>query len=105
MDLKRNIPLHQRLGQVISFGSGEAIKIIFELLLGFFIGDCYVDGTPIGAVENGGGTDVKEDDGVARPEIILNGPFDGVGTLIAEINGDGYFPIGPGCGRPAGESG
>ncbi|KAF3956520.1 hypothetical protein CMV_018360 [Castanea mollissima] len=37
----------------------------------------------VGAVEDAGGADVEEDDMVAGAEVVLDGPFDGVGTLIA----------------------
>lgn len=54
-------------------------------------------GAPVGAVEDGGGADVDESDGVARAEVILDGPADGEGALVAEIDGDADFAVG-GCG-------
>ncbi|KAM2354629.1 hypothetical protein ACFX1X_009341 [Malus domestica] len=47
-----------------------------------------VGGDPVGAVEPVGGADVEEDDGIARVEIVLDGPFDGECALVAEIDNE-----------------
>nr|GMD11450.1 nitric oxide synthase-interacting protein [Ipomoea batatas] len=57
--------------------------------------DGEVDGAPIGAVEDGGGADVEQDHGVARSEVVLDRPLHGVRALVAQIDGDGDFPLRP----------
>nr|GLL28814.1 Os07g0551501 [Ipomoea trifida] len=57
--------------------------------------DGEVDGAPIGAVEHGGGADVEQDHGVARSEVVLDRPLHGVRALVAQIDGDGDFPLRP----------
>ena len=37
----------------------------------------------VGAVKDASGADVEEDGVVAGAEVVLNGPFDDVGTLVA----------------------
>lgn len=62
-------------------------------------------GAPVGAVEAGGGTDVEQDHGVSRAEVILDGPADGVGALVAEIDGDSDLALGAeGRGGDEGEA-
>lgn len=93
--------LHQGLRHVIGLDVGQVIEILFELLLGLLggiVGDGDVAGAPVSAVEDGGGADVEEDDGVAAAEVVLDGPFDGVGALVAEVDGDGDFALGVGGG-------
>ena len=46
-------------------------------------GDLELDRTPVGSVKDGSWTDVKEDDGVSRTKVILNGPSDGESALVA----------------------
>lgn len=82
MNLEGNTSLDDQLSQVVGLGGGEGVKVVFQLLLGLFVGGCG-GGAPVGTVENGGGTNVEEDDGVAGTEVVLDGPVDGVGTLVA----------------------
>ncbi|KAM2044909.1 hypothetical protein ACFX1T_009171 [Malus domestica] len=47
-----------------------------------------VDGDLVGVVEPVDGADVEEDDGIARAEIVLDGPFDGECALVTEIDNE-----------------
>lgn len=44
---------------------------------------------------------MEENDGVSGPEIIVHGPSDGEGTLVAEIDGDADLAVGPSGGGPS----
>lgn len=51
--------------------------------------------SPICTVEDGSWSDVEEDDGVSWTEVVLDGPFNGEGTLVTEIDGNGDAAV---CG-------
>jgi len=113
---KTNLGLNERLGEISSLGSSKSVEIILKLLLRlsvdtFRVGGGEVDAAPIGAVEDGGGADVEEDDGVAGANVVVNGPLDSEGALVGEINCDGDLPGGAGGGsvdagaRPRGNGG
>ena len=102
VDLVRRLGFLKRPGEVVGFGDGEIVEIVLELLLGLLVfGDGDVGGAPVGAVEDASGPDVEEDDGIARAEVVLDGPFDGEGALVAEIDGDPDSALGSGGGGPA----
>ncbi|KAI8557716.1 hypothetical protein RHMOL_Rhmol04G0031300 [Rhododendron molle] len=105
MDLKRNPRLHKRLRHVIGFRHRERVELVLELLLRLLVDDGEVYGAPIGAVEDGGGADVEEDDGVAGAEVLADGPLDGEGALVAEVDGDADAALGAGCGGVGGGNG
>lgn len=103
VDLERDLGLAERLGEVVGFGDGEAVEIGLEFLLGGLVGrDGDVGGAPVGAVEDGGGADVEEDDGIAGAEVVLDGPGDGEGALVAEVDGDADAALGTGGGGAGG---
>ena len=107
MDLERNLSFDKRLSEIGSFRRGEVIEIILELPLRFFrrvlgVGDGDVNGSPVGAVKDAGGTDVEENDGVSGTEVLLDRPLDGVGTLVAEVDGDGDPTLSSGGGGGGG---
>jgi hypothetical protein len=52
-------------------------------------GDGDGDGVPVGAIEDSGGVDVKQHDGVPGPEVVLDRSLDGEGRLIGEVDSDG----------------
>lgn len=88
VDFERNLSLHQRLCQVGRFGCGEGVEVVFQLLPGLgggngVVGEVGVDRAPIGAVQDGRGAHVEEDDGVPGPEVVLYSPLDGEGALLA----------------------
>lgn len=45
--------------------------------------DLKLDSTPVGSVEDAGRANVEEDNSVSGAEIVLYGPSDGVGALVA----------------------
>lgn len=93
--------VHQRLGQVRRFRGRKRVEVVLELpllLLVASVDDGEVDGAPVCAVEDGGGTDVEEDHGVTGTQILMNGPLDSEGTLVAEIDGDADLALGAGGG-------
>lgn len=101
VDLVRSLSLFQRLGEVVGLGDGEIVEIVLELLLRLLVfRDGDIGGAPVSTVEDAGGADVEEDDGIAGAEVILDGPFDGEGALVAEIDGDPDSALGPGGGGP-----
>lgn len=108
VDFERDLSLHQRLRQVGRLCGGERVEIDLELLLRLLVlgvDDGEVDGAPIGAVEDGGGADMDQNDGVAGADVVVNGPFDGEGGLVAEIDGDADLALGVGSGGFCGERG
>ena len=46
------------------------------------------EGAPVSAEEDGSRADMEEDDGVARAEVVMDSPADGVGALIGEVYSD-----------------
>lgn len=106
--LKRNLGVHERLGQIRGLGGGKCIEIILQLLLRLLVlrvHDGEVNGTPIGTVENRSRTDVDENDGVPRAEVVVNGPLDGEGGLVGEVDGDANLALGAGGGSVSGGRG
>ncbi|KAM1346771.1 hypothetical protein ACFX13_036788 [Malus domestica] len=66
--------------RVSSSSSSESLKV---LRLGkSWDGD--IGGDSVSAIELVGEANVEEDDGIARVEIVLDGPFDGESALIAD---------------------
>lgn len=51
---------------------------------------------PVGAEEDGGGGHVDEDDGVSGAEVVVDGPADGEGGLVGEVDGDPDLAAGEG---------
>ncbi|KAM1751091.1 hypothetical protein FF1_009202 [Malus domestica] len=70
--------------QVSSSSSRESLRVLRPRKS--WDGD--VDGDLVGVVEPVDGADVEEDDGIARAEIVLDGPFDGECALVAEIDNE-----------------
>ena len=94
VDFEGDLSLDQGLSQRVGLRSREIVQLVLELpLLGLGvegrIGILILilgrngGAAPVGAVEDAGGADVEEDDVVAGAEVVLDGPFDGVGTLVA----------------------
>lgn len=88
MDLEWDAAVGERLSEIGGLGGGESGEVVLALLVGLLgvvggggVGE--VDGAPVGAVEYGGGADVEEDDGVAGAEVVVDGPSDSVGRLVA----------------------
>lgn len=123
MDLKRNLSISQGLREIGGFGGSKSIEIILELGFGLVIvvSDDDVGGgilvrigigvegnvgrTPIGTEEDGGRADVEENDGIAGADVVLDGPADGEGTFVGEVNGDADFAAGAGGGGGGGGGG
>ena len=94
VDFEGDLSLDQGLSQGVGLRSREIVQLVLELpLLGLGvegrIGILILilgrngGAAPVGAVEDAGGADVEEDDVVTGAEVVLDGPFDGVGTLVA----------------------
>ena len=94
VDFEGDLSLDQGLSQRVGLRSREIVQLVLELpLLGLGvegrIGILILilgrngGAAPVGAVEDAGGADVEEDDVVAGAEVVLDGPFNGVGTLVA----------------------
>ena len=88
VDLEGDAGVGERLSEKGGLGGGEGGEVVLALLVGLLgvvggggVGE--VDGAPVGAVEYGGGADVEEDDGVAGAEVVVDGPSDCVGRLVA----------------------
>jgi hypothetical protein len=108
VDLEGGLRDDERLREVLRLGGGEGVEVLLPLLLGLLglllggrgarraLGDVGVgvvvdgdrDGAPVGAVEHGGGADVQQHDGVPGAEVVLDGPLDGKGGLVGEVDGD-----------------
>ena len=94
VDFEGDLSLDQGLSQRVGLRSREIVQLVLELALlglgvegriGILILGLGRNGgaAPVGAVEDAGGADVEEDDVVAGAEVVLDGPFNGVGTLVA----------------------
>ena len=94
VDFEGDLSLDQGLSQGVGLRSREIVQLVLELALlglgvegriGILILILGRNGgaAPVGAVEDAGGADVEEDDVVAGAEVVLDSPFDGVGTLVA----------------------
>ena len=94
VDFEGDLSLDQGLSQRVGLRSREIVQLVLELALlglgvegriGILILILGRNGgaAPVGAGEDAGGADVEEDDVVAWAEVVLDGPFDGVGTLVA----------------------
>ena len=94
VDFEGDLSLDQGLSQRVGLRSREIVQLVLELALlglgvegriGILILGLGRNGgaAPVGAVEDASGADVEEDDVVAGAEVVLDGPFDGVGTLVA----------------------
>ena len=124
VDLVRDLRVAQRLSEIGGLRCRERVEIILQLALvlvaavvggngdEFLVGsgvgvDGEVDGAPVGAEEDVGGADVEEDHGVAGADVLLDGPADGVGALVGEVDGDTDFAAGAGGGggRGGGDGG
>lgn len=115
MNPKRNLGIHKGLSQLRDLLRREGVELILQLLLLELIiaavaiiivvvviaGGGEMGGAPVGAVEDGGGSDVDESDGVGGAEVVLDGPLDGEGALVAKIDRDGDF-AGGGVGGEGG---
>jgi len=100
VDLEGDLRDDERLREVMRLGGGEGVEVLLPLLLGLLggrglrhaLGDVGVgvfvdgdwDGAPIGTVEHGGGADVQQ----PPVEVVLDGPLDGEGGLVGEVDGD-----------------
>ena len=96
VDFEGDLSLDQGLSQGVGLRSREIVQLVLELallglgvegrigilILGLGLGR-NGGAAPVGAVEDAGGADVEEDDVVAGAEVVLDGPFNGVGTLVA----------------------
>ncbi|KAF2292126.1 hypothetical protein GH714_013333 [Hevea brasiliensis] len=62
-----------------------------------------LDRAPVSAIQDGGRTDMEEDDGVTGAEVVINSPLNSISAFIAEINGDGDSALGSGGRGRSGE--
>lgn len=62
----------------------------------------YREGTPVSAEEDGGGADMEKDDSVARADVVVDSPADGIGALVGEVDGDADLAAGAGSGSRGG---
>jgi hypothetical protein len=99
VDLEGDLRGDERLGQVLHLDGREGVEVLRPLLprlvrlVGGRRGQRVVvvgdgDGVPVGAVEDGGGADVKQHDGVPGAEVVLDRPLDGEGRLVGEVDRD-----------------
>jgi hypothetical protein len=111
VDLEGDLRGDERLGQVLRLDGREEVEVLLSLLprLLRLVGgrhgqrvDGDGDGAPVGAVEDGGGADVKQHDGVPGAEVVLDRPLDGEGRLIGEVDGDADAAVRRGRGRRGG---
>lgn len=120
VDLVRDLRLLQRPREIGGLRRRERVEVVLQLPLrhlgarggvgaGTVVhiggGDRVVDGAPVGAEEDLGGADVEEDHGVARTDVVIDGPAHGVGRLVREIDGHANLAAGPGGGRRGGRRG
>lgn len=121
VDLVRNLRVAYRLRDIGDLRGGEGVEVILQLplaravaaagvvvvvvdggesfLLRVRVGvDGEVDGAPIGAEEDVGRADVKEDHGVAGADVVLYGPAYSVRAFVGEVNGDADLAAGAGGG-------
>lgn len=117
VDLVGNLSLLQGAGEIAGLGGGEGVEIVLEVLLGGVVrgvgveeevvvgGEGEVGGAPVGPEEDGGRADVEEDDGVAGADVVVDGPADGVGALVGEVDGDAELSAGAGGGGGGGAGG
>ena len=96
VDFEGDLSLDQGLSQGVGLRSREIVQLVLELallglgvegrigilILGLGLGR-NGGAAPVGAVEDASGADVEEDDVVTGAEVVLDGPFNGVGTLVA----------------------
>lgn len=104
VDFERDLSLHQGLSQVRGLRGREGVEVVLQLPLRLLGGgpgrvDVEVNGAPVGAVEYARGPHVEEDHGVAGTEVVLHGPSDGEGALVAQVDGDRDFAVVPGDRR------
>lgn len=92
VDFEGDLSLDQGLSQRVGLRGREIVQLVLELALlglgvegriGILVQGRNGGAAPVGAVEDAGGADMEEDHVVAGAEVVLDGPFDGVGTLVA----------------------
>jgi len=108
VDLEGDLRADQRLRKVLRLSGREGVELLLPLLLRLLrlllsgrsahrtLGDVDVgvvvdgdrDGAPVGTIEHRGGADVEQHHGVPGAEVVLNGPLDGKGGLVGEVDGD-----------------
>jgi hypothetical protein len=105
VDLVGDPGVLERPGEVLGLGRGEGGEVVLHPDrggLGVVLGggrvrvrrrDGEVGAAPVGAVEDGGGADVEEDDGVPGAEVVVDGPAHGVRRLGGEVDGDGEAAV------------
>jgi hypothetical protein len=101
VDLEGDLHGDERLGQVLRLDGREGVEVLpllprlVRLVAGrrgqrvIVDGDGDGDGVPVGAIEDSGGVDVKQHDGVPGAEVVLDCSLDGEGRLIGEVDSDG----------------
>ncbi|GJN32669.1 hypothetical protein PR202_gb21189 [Eleusine coracana subsp. coracana] len=102
VDLVGDPGVLERPGEVLGLGRGEGGEVVLHpdgggLGVVAAVGgrvrverrDGEVGAAPVRAVEDGGGADVEEDDGVPGAEVVVDGPAHGVRRLVGEVDGDG----------------
>lgn len=109
VDSEGELSLDQGLGQGGRLGGGEIVEIVLEFALGGLSGGrgrvgavdiaavgSYRDrvGAPVGAVEDAGGSHVEEDHVIPGTKVVLDGPSDGVGALVAQVDRDRDLAVG-----------
>lgn len=103
--LVRKSSLLQRPRQISGFGGGERVEIVLQLFLVLYVGGVFAvdlllrERAPVGAEEDGSGRHVDEDDGVAGAKVVVDGPADGEGGLVGEVDGNPDLAAGEGGGR------
>lgn len=108
VDFERDLRVHKRLRQIGRLRSGEGVEIVLKLPLGllvFGINDGEVDGAPVSTVQDGGWTDVDQNDSVSWTQVLVDGPLDGESGFVAEIDGDADLALGISSGSFGGERG
>ena len=104
LDLVREPRLLQGLREIGDFRGREGV----EILLGGVARRrrrLEREGAPVGAEEDGGGGDVEDDDGVSGADVVIDGPADGEGAFLREVDCDSDFTAGAGGGGCGGGSG
>lgn len=109
VDSERELSLDQGLGQGGGLGGGEIVEIVLKFALGGLSGGrgrvgvvdiaavgSYRDrfGAPVGSIEDACGSHVEEDHVVSGTEVVLDGPSDGVGALVAQVDSDRDLTVG-----------
>ena len=105
MDLVREPRFLQRPRQIGHLGGRERVEILLARLRRRLIGGGRRLRAPVGAEEDGGGGDVEDDDGVSGADVVIDGPADGEGAFLREVDCDSDFTAGAGGGGCGGGSG